>query len=61
MDDDNMFEDDTSSHSSYDASISDPYYRLLYRHENPVYPRPSPVTEYQIKFVQGGESRGKCM
>ena len=60
MYDDHMFEDDASSHSSYDPGLHDPYYRLI-RCDDPLNPRLPLVTEYEIRFMEGGGSRGKCM
>lgn len=46
-----------SSRSSYHSYLSEPYYRPA----SPVVERAEPVMGYELRYVDGEGSRGKCM
>jgi hypothetical protein len=60
MDDDEMVDDSSSSYSSRHSSYS---YNPYFRPRSPVSapPQPDPVTEYNVNFIEGSGSKGKCM
>jgi len=55
--DDDMYDDDSSSYSSYT------HYYSSYKPRSPpkTPPRADPVLSYDVQFIEGGGSRGKCM
>ncbi|ORX37059.1 hypothetical protein BD324DRAFT_624638 [Kockovaella imperatae] len=58
MSDDEMFEDGSSGWSSYSSGYY-PYYRPR-SPSNPPVP-PDPIDSYNVKFIEGSGSRGKCI